>query len=308
MKNLNNNLEENQDENQIYQIYDRIFKRIFNMSALAIINLVNALFGTNHSSKSTITYLKTEFVGRTLDKRFADLFLQINGITYHLEAQMTKTKNIVLRVFEYGFYHAMENRTEDSDVLKFPEPIVIYLDTEKDIPPTSELRVDFGEQGSFIYKVENFVYQDHELRELNQKKMIILIPFQLLKLRKIIEKNPTAENFAALQDLVLRDIIGSIKANLEVGNITEEDAEELKELTLQLYQHIYQHYDVLGGNNDMKELLEGAMVLPGDKYRDEISELKAEIARIQEREEAEKAKAEEEIQKLRKELEELKSR
>lgn len=122
-----------------------------------------------------------------------------------------------------------------------------------------------------------------------------------------------------LRDLVLHDILGSIKANLEVGNITEADAEELKELTLQLYQHIYQHYDVLGGSGDMKQLLEGALELSGDKYRNEISELKEKLAASEARAEAEKAKAEAEVEKakaeaeaelhkLRKELEELKKK
>lgn len=274
------------------------------MSSLAIINLVNALFGTNHSQKSEVVYLNKEFVSRNLDKRFADIFLQISDVTYHLEAQMTKDKNIVLRVFEYGFYHAMETRGEETDILHFPEPIVIYLDTETDIPQTSELLIDFGEQGNFIYKVENFIYQNHEIRELNQKKMVILIPFKLLKLRNIVKENPTPENFAALQDLVLHDIIGSIKANLDVGNITEDDADELKELTLQLYQHIYQHYEVLGGNDDMKQLIEGAMELPGDKYRNEIAELKEEKARILE----EKEKADAEILELKRQIEELQSK
>lgn len=212
---------------------------------------------------------------------------------------MTENDNIVLRVFEYGFYHAVE-QWEDSNILKFPEPVVIYLDSATDIPEISVLILDFGEQGQFDYKVKNFVYQKHELRELNQKKMIILIPFQLLKLRKIIKDAPTPENFALLQNLILDDIIGSIRANLEVGNITQTDAEELKELTLRLYEHIYQHYEELGGRQNMKQLIEGALELPGDKYRNKIEELEEEILKIKQENETIK----EEYQRLKKQLEE----
>lgn len=67
------------------------------------------------------------------------------------------------------------------------------------------------------------------------------------------------ENFALLQNLILNDIIGSIKANLTVGNITKRDADELISLTLQLYEHIYQHYDELGGGHKLRQLLEGAL-------------------------------------------------
>ena len=105
--------------------------------------------------------------------------------------------------------------------------------------------------------MKNFYYQAHDIRELNQKKMVILIPFQLLKLRKLINKRPTKENFSLLHKLMMddimsvserdqaklvqserrmaimnevHDIMGSVKANLQVGNITEDDAEQLREL------------------------------------------------------------------------------
>ena len=137
--------------------------------------------------------------------------------------------------------------------------------------------------------------------------MIILIPFKLLKLKNIIKQNPTPENFAALQELVLHDIIGSIKANLEVGNITENDAEELKELTLQLYKHIYQQYDKLGGGDHMKQLIEGAMELPGDKYRNEISELKEKLAEAAREKAEEVAKVKAEAEKAKAEAEKAKA-
>ncbi|MDD3278187.1 MAG: hypothetical protein PHG16_04800 [Lachnospiraceae bacterium] len=61
----------------------------------------------------------------------------------------------------------------------------------------------------------------------------------------------------------------------------------------------------------MKELIEGALELPGDKYRREIDQLKKKIAEDQiekekeiQKREAEIQKREAEIQKLKKQLEE----
>lgn len=257
---------------EIYQIYDRIFKRIFNLSNLAIINLINGLFNTNHPTDSVVEFPNTEFFSTTLEKRFADILIFLNRIPYHLEAQMTDDGSIVVRAFEYGFHTAMYHRTVTS-VLRFPEPVIIYLDSEKDYPETSDLTLDFGEQGTFTYHVKNFLYQKHHIEELNQKKMIVLIPFHLLKLRRIIEKDASEKNFQLLQDLIMNDILGSIKANLMVGNITADDAAQLRELTLELYNHIYSHYEELGGCADMKPLLDGAIELPLDKYRIRIDEL-----------------------------------
>ena len=130
--------------NEVYQIYDRIFKRIFTLSNLSIINMINGLFHTNYPTESIVEY------------------------------------PIVIRVFEYGFYHAVEHM-DDKTILKFPEPVVIYLTKESSIPEESVLILDFGKQGSFEYKVENYIYLNHDVIELNQRKMGILIPFQLLK-------------------------------------------------------------------------------------------------------------------------------
>ena len=92
----------------------------------------------------------------------------------------------MIRVFEYGFYHAVEHM-DDKTILKFPEPVVIYLTKESSIPEESVLILDFGKQGSFEYKVENYIYLNHDVIELNQRKMGILIPFQLLKFKEIIQ-------------------------------------------------------------------------------------------------------------------------
>ena len=291
----------------INQIYDRMFKRIFSLSNIAIINLINGLFNTNYPPDSTVEYPNKEFVSATLTKRFADILVFIQGVPYHLEAQMTTDKSIAVRAFEYGFQTAMSTGEDDS-VIKFPEPIIIYLDTAVIVPETSRLTVDFGTQGTFQYRVRNFKYQEHEIKELNQKKLIILIPFQLLKLRKIIEKSPTHENFNMLQDLIMNDILCSIGANLTFGNITKDDASQLRELTLQLYDHIYSNYEQLGGFDDMKPLLEGALELPLDKYRIRIDELEQEKASLEQKEatlENEKAALEKEKAAWEKEKAEL---
>ena len=295
---------------KISHIYDRIFKRIFNLSNLAIINLINGLFHTSYPPDSAVEYPNKEFVNAGLQKRFADVLVFIQGHPYHIEAQMTTDGSIVLRAFEYGFHSALSSRETDTK-LRFPEPVIIYLDTEVDIPSKSSLILDFGSQGTFTYQVRNFIYQEHEIRELNQKKMIILIPFHLLKLRKLIQKAPTEENFRILQNLISDDILSSIKANLTVGNITVDDASQLRELTLQLYEHIYKHYEELGGYTDMKPLLDGALELPFDKYRIRIDELEQEKASIEERAQTLESRAltlEQENRRLQEELALLKNK
>lgn len=121
--------------------------------------------------------------------------------------------------------------------------------------------------------------------------MIILIPFQLLKLRKLLEKDRSEENLNALKNLIQNDIIGSINVNLELGNITANDAQKLRRLTHRLYEHIYSHYREMEELNDMTD---ESLILDIDiiekKHEEEllekdnkISELAAEIEELKSR-------------------------
>lgn len=96
-------------------------------------------------------------------------------------------------------------------------------------------------------------FLETSVEELNRRKMIILIPFELLKLRKAIEKSRTPENLEALKNMIQNDIIGSINKNLRVENITLDDARKLKRLTHKLYEHIYSNYKEMEALNDMTD-------------------------------------------------------
>lgn len=275
------------------------------MSNVAIINLINGLFDKNFSLDSKVTYPNKEFIGRLLERKLADIIVVINeSETFHLEAQMTKDEKIVLRAFEYGFYYAVSEQ-EEQEILKFPVPMIIYLDDVKEVPKESILHISFGEQGMFTYRVKNYVYQKHQVAELNRKRMIVLIPFQVLKLRELcnskLQEKIKEERFTILQEEIRNDIIESIKANLQFGNITTDDANQLLELTNFLYEHIQKDFVKSGGRNDMKPLLPGAIELPNDKYRIRIDELEKEVSKYA----YENRKYADENEKLKKRIAEL---
>lgn len=240
----------------IYYIYDKIFKKILTLSATAVVNLINGLFETNYPPDSKIQYNWTEFVDDSLKKILADTIITINESNYyHIEAQVTKDNSIIFRVFEYGFAHAnrCHFQKDGIEVLPFPEPKIIYLYATQNIPDEYSLELDFGTQGNFLYKVPVIKYLNTTPEELTKRKMIILIPFELLKLRDAMQKERSPENLEALKNLIQNDIIGSINMNLKAGNITELDAQKLKRLTAALYDHIYSHYEEMEVFNDMTD-------------------------------------------------------
>lgn len=268
--------------NSIYQIYDKIFKKILTLSTKSVINLINGLFDTDYPTDSKITYNWTEFEDRNLKRILADTILTINEThSYHLEAQMTIDENIIFRVFEYDFSHANRTREKEDSIstLHFPEPKIIFLSSNNHLPDNYTLTLDFGSQGSFLYHVPAIKLLETSTQELNDKKMVILIPFMLLKLRDMLHKTRSPENLAALKNLIQNDIIGSINENLRVGNITFDDAQILKQLTHKLYIHIYSHYSEMEELNDMTD---ESLILDIDIYLEEhernVAKLMAEMA------------------------------
>lgn len=110
--------------------------------------------------------------------------------------------------------------------------------------------------------------------ELNEKKLIALLPFKLLKLRKKIENLRTEENLKELQTLVIDDIINSIDTNVEAGNISSTEAFDLKALTTLLYMKIYSKYKEL--EDFTMRLYDQSLELPSDKYEKTVEELEEE--------------------------------
>lgn len=240
----------------IYQIYDKIFKKILTLSSGAVVNLINGLFGTDYPRDSTITYNWTEFVGDELRRVLADTIITINDTdSYHIEAQMTEDEDIIFRVFEYGFMYAGRKRMGDryGCRLNLPQPKIIYLYSDENVPEEYVLSLYVGNDKLADYKVSAFKFLETDTETLNRNKMVILIPFALLKMRKVMKNARTPENIEALQNIIQSDIIGSIEKNLAAGNITVADAQRLKRLTHKLYEHIYSHYDELEVLNEMTD-------------------------------------------------------
>ncbi|MBQ8878255.1 MAG: hypothetical protein IJ029_05960, partial [Lachnospiraceae bacterium] len=138
---------------------------------------------------------------------------------------------------------------------------------------------DFGKQGVFCYKVSVCKFQEISTEELNDRKMVILIPFALLRVRDLLKKKRSPENLELLKKLIQDDIIKSINQNLELGNITVWDARKLRRYTHKLYEHIYSRYEEM---EELNEMTDESLMLDVDiiekKHEEELNELKDVIA------------------------------
>lgn len=257
---------------EIHDIYDRVAKRCLSLSPKTTIYLINGLYHTDYSPDSTVIYNWTENNDDELHRTLADTIITINGTdSYHMEFQMTKDGDLIFRVFEYGFHHAIHHRS-NMHQLHFPEPVIIYLYDRESFPDEYELEIFFGKNEPFLYRVPVFKYLKTPLPELDKRNLIAFIPFQLLQLRRDIEKERSAENIAALKKLILHDILNSINTSLQNGIITYYEAIKLGNMVLLLYRHIYSQYEELK-KEGIEKMAEKALIFDIDILEYKIKNL-----------------------------------
>lgn len=190
---------------------------------------------------------------------------------------MTKDDRIVFRVFQYGFQHAAKYIQKDEDGLSLPQPVILYFDTQKNISAYQTMAISVGNMQSLQYDVRTFCYQDYSIKELNERNMILLIPFQLLKYRDMMNRNPSRENIQGLKKLIADDILGSIQRSYEAGDIYYSDVVILKDMSRMLCEFLYGENKACQEEGVTKMLAEPIIfesVVLRDHYEDLIQELK----------------------------------
>ena len=93
--------------------------------------------------------------------------------------------------------------------------------------------------------------------------------------RKKLKKAQTKENIEELQKLIKDDIMGSIDKNETAGNISGQDAYELRNLTWKLYKDIYSGYQEVEAY--MRKKYDQSIELISDKYDRGMDELEEEV-------------------------------
>ena len=277
-----------EESDTISQIFDKLLKRILSLSKGAVIDLVNGMFDEDFPPDSETTFNSTENVNSRLRRTVADIIITLRSKDkcrrFHMEAQISNDNTIVLRVFEYGFHDALRHQEVDGNkiTLPFPEPLIIFLEHTRNTPDEVILELDFGKHGKFEYPVATMKFLDYSVAELCDRRMVILLPLYLLRLRREIEsakaKKTVREKAKDLQSLI-SDILKAIADNEKIGNITNKDTVELLHMMSHLYEYLYgsiKEFD----EEEVSAVLAGALELPCDaRFEAEQKEVKKQIAK-----------------------------
>jgi hypothetical protein len=113
---------------------------------------------------------------------------------------------MAIRVFEYGYLKAEEDRPDNVWVYQFPNPLVIYFEKNHTIKDELELIFLFPNEQQFTYKVPVLKYWEMSKAEILKRKMYPLLPLQLFSLRADMEKAAKKEDFILLKELSIKAI------------------------------------------------------------------------------------------------------
>jgi DNA repair exonuclease SbcCD ATPase subunit len=224
---------------------------------MAVVQFINALFGTDYPLNSLVSYPNTESVNAQGKTRVGDMIVQIEGHSYLFECQSQYTDRMIIRVFEYSLLHSWRGKvvTEDSRIrLRLPQAMVIYLDKRKKTREEAVLELEDTEGTVFRYKIKQITVLNHSIQELEQKKYILLLPFLIIKLKDTAKKAKTREE----EDKIIHELkcLGqelheAIEHAEEKEYIEEMDCHILQESLQLLQEETYQDYINEEEVNDM---------------------------------------------------------
>ncbi|MDR0936265.1 MAG: hypothetical protein LBM98_06260 [Oscillospiraceae bacterium] len=261
-------------------MFDAAFKRLMHLSSRAIISFINGLFGLNLPLDGEVFYPNTEQIFDNLSKQYADIIISIraNGREYSflLEAQSDNDGNMLIRVFSYGYQFALGNKVtvENITTIELPAAIVIYLNPNGNTPKREILRFKFPDGKTVDYVVNSLLLLNYSPEELAARNMELLLPFQLLKLRKQIDGARSHEQRVELVEK-LKELIGElfplIESSETVGKLTPEDVSTisaiLEKLNTYLYTAKYQEFKEV--NQMVTEIVRDIQYNRMDRVKDE---------------------------------------
>jgi hypothetical protein len=157
--------------------------------------------------------------------------------------------DVAVRVFEYGFREGLRTKTvtDDDNVIevRFPDARIIYWETSRKAPDEVTLHLKFPDGRYHDYKVKTFKFLNHDISELERKKLSILLPFYVLKLRKRVVSAKTSKQRTELaieMKAILDELVTTVERGEKAGLMNESDKRIVLEHMERLYRELFNHY------------------------------------------------------------------
>lgn len=250
-----------------YVKLDEILKILFTVSDKVLITLLNALFNENFDPKqTTITPLDKEFPDEVWGILKADLvfILEQGGKKrwFQIEFQTENDTAMVIRMFKYGFVIAQ--RYSESDVLYFPEQLVIFFEKNSAIKDHLTKTVVLPDGQRFNYTVNVLKYWEYSREDLLQNEMYPLLPIQIFNYRLELRNARQKQDFSRIQALAkemlktTKILIKESKHLVEAGKVSDYDFAKMMEALRNLTNYLNRNF--IEDNKIEKEVMDMMLI------------------------------------------------
>ena len=231
-----------------YYIWDEVMKREIELHPWLILPLIKEVFRKTYPEETVIRMIATEYVvrrihqeeGSTLNSVYADIAVQIGKRDiYHLECQMHKDKGMVLRMLEYDIHIGLSHgalmtsdkqSTTSGMEMIIPRSVILYLNHTGNVPSEEVCLIRFADGTSCEYRVPVMKVQDYSLKMIEEKHLVMLIPFLPIRFRKYLQEKTISEEARKELTGFIRECIMIIEREKTNGTLTDLAGEDVVEL------------------------------------------------------------------------------
>ncbi|MCM1261670.1 MAG: hypothetical protein NC313_03030 [Butyrivibrio sp.] len=191
---------ENLNENTT-DIFDSVFKTLLQRFPMLAVALINEVFHVDYAEDEVVIHGRNEY--HSLDgKVINDAMLRIRDKIYHIECQSTNDGLMVIRMIEYDFRIAIEEtrniltnelkkklgeRNKEPFIFRFPQSCMVCVRPGIEKKDVLKLQIVMPSGENVLYEVPVLQVQNFSKEEMFQKRLLILIPFYVLRYEKDIK-------------------------------------------------------------------------------------------------------------------------
>lgn len=234
-------------------IFDDVFRTMLEKMPQLAIPLINEVFGTFYPEDIEIIQKRNEH--QTQNGRvITDSHLLIADRIYHIECQSTDDSTMVIRMIEYDFAISLENVQKENGRYRmyFPQSCVLYLRGIKK-RDTISVEIVMPNGDTVEYTVPVVQVQEFTCDDMLQKHLLFLLPYHVIKYEQEKGLDTDSEKWKELLDEYAKIEKYLEKNCLEKGN--EKAYRDMVELIIRIADYVFRDKekvkkgfgDVMGG-------------------------------------------------------------
>lgn len=228
---------------EVYECFNKLLGGIFNLSSVAVIDLINGLYHCDYETDSKISIYRTDNTDVNMDRNTDIFCVQLQEYDmYYFQTKLLDNGDIVLLSFSFLGDKAMETPMLEQVDYFMPEIRIWAVYHREDITDSGKIYIHAGDDRKEGIPVSIVDVADLSLEDYKTQNILIFMPFILFGQCCHMSEGGLREHMIILKNMVFNDIIPSMQDSYESGDITGEDLAHLKELLYSTYDRLYVYF------------------------------------------------------------------